>query len=508
MTIIPVKEEQKSQENDGDKPSLVELFKNRSYMLIFGGQLTNFIGGILVGMTFSYLIYATTKNAALMGLMNIISILPSVIITLFAGVIVDRYDQRKILLIAMIFRCLVFIGFLVVFLLKDLLIMEYIVALSIDNGRTNNIHIFDYTHFIWLMYLLLFISNIGFTFLNLSVNAYSKFIIDKKNLLIANSFNQTIVQISLVIAPIIAGIIITVSYLYSFIIGVIIMSLATLLALFLQYFGKKTPKVEIEKQDNFKAEIKQVFVDLRVGYDATKSEPKILFALIAYTIFNLATASINGMYTVVTQGEMNLNPAWLGALQASMASVAIITSLIILKIGKINRKLVLILMVVFMEAIGLFIFAFNRNPWMLICLNTIPFGFVNGAANIPTQTLRQELFSHEKQGRVFSIAVLFTSVANLLGNIIVTSLANFVQSTYILLAGGTVSLFIGIVGLGIFFSKTSLNCSDYTKKETEKEDNELLDLESESSLSSLKEEQDISLKVSSLPPAKSSSSLD
>ncbi|MEA2070408.1 MAG: MFS transporter [Asgard group archaeon] len=447
-----------------EKLSLLELFKNKSYMIVFAGQLTNFIAGILMGMTFSYLIYATTENAALMGLMNIIGILPSILITLFAGVIVDRYDQRKILFAAMIMRCVVFIGFLVTFLMQDNLLIKTITEQPLENGLTQIVHVLDYTNFIWIMYGLLFFSNIGMTFLSLAVSAYSKFIIQKKNLLIANSFNQTIIQFSSIIAPIAAGAIITISYLYSFIIGVVIISLATILAIVLMYKGKIPTKTEREKQENLKAEIKQVFNDLRVGYTATKSEPKIVFALIIYVIFNFATASINGLYTVITQGEMALTPTWLGALQAVMAAIAVLTALIIMKIGKIDRKLIIVLLVVFLEAIGLFLFAFNRNPWILICVNTIPFGFVNGAANIPTQTLRQELFSHEKQGRVFSIAVLFTALANLLGNIIVASISNFVKPTYILLVGGTICVIVSIIGLILFKVKSTLHGSDYQEE--------------------------------------------
>lgn len=461
---IPVKNGKIKQQKDSEKPSLMDLLKNRSYMMVFGGQLTNFIAGILVGMTFSYLIYATTQNAALMALMNIIGILPSVIITLFAGVIVDRYDQRKILFIAMILRSLVFVGFLLIYLFRNLLVIEYNLLVPYESGGNYTLHIFDYTHFIWPMYLLLFISNVGGTFLSLSMSAYSKYIITKKNLLVANSFNQTIVQISSVIGPLAAGAIITISYLYSFIIGVSIISLATVLALVLLYFGKKPPKVEIEKQDSFKAEIKQVFKDLRVGYVATKSQPKILFALIIYVMFNFATASVNGVFTVVTQGEIGLNPTWMGILQATMAGVAIITSLVFLKVGKINRKLIIVLSVLFAETIGLFLFAFNRNPWILVCVTTIPFGFVNGAANIPTQTLRQELFSHEIQGRVFSVAVLCTSLANLIGNTIVASITNHVKPMYILIFGGSLCFLVAIGGLIAYMKMPELHCSDYTEK--------------------------------------------
>lgn len=454
-----------------EKPSFRDLLKNRSYMLLFGGQLSFFIANILIAMTFSYLIYDITKNAALMGLMNIVGILPSILIISFAGVIVDRYDERKIFLISLALRCIVFLGFLLVFIFKDSLIIESVILIVQQNGNSVVIHNLNYIHFIWPMYSLYFLSSILGTFMILAVNAYSKLIIEKKNLLIANSFNQTVIQLSSVIGPILVGLLITFSYLYSFLIGLIIAGISTIIGVFLFYYGKKPPVIEIEKQENFKENVKQVFKDFKVGYVVTRSEPKLMFALVVYVVFNVATGTINGLYTVVTQGEMNLNPTWIGALQAVMAGVAILTSLIILKIGKINKKLVLILVVVFIEAIGLFLFAFNRNPWILICLTTIPFGFVNGAANIPTQTLRQELVPHEQQGRVFSIAALFCSTGSLVGNIVVASISNYVQPVYILVVGGSLCLIVTIIGFILYKTKSIFNCSDYqeniiTREET------------------------------------------
>ena len=85
-----------------EKPSLKDVWKNKSYMTIFWRQLASLLGGSLMFMTFSYLIYDITKNTALMGLMGIVSILPSIIVTNFAGVIVDRFDQRKIIFISLV----------------------------------------------------------------------------------------------------------------------------------------------------------------------------------------------------------------------------------------------------------------------------------------------------------------------------------------------------------------------------------------------------------------------
>jgi len=452
-----------------EKPSLMNLLKNKSYRLVFGGQLINLLASLLVGMTLSYLIYDVTKNAALMAMMGIVGALPTILIILFAGVIIDRIDQKKMILITIVLRFIVFTLFLLCFVLKDFLIQEYIMYRPLPYGGNIKVFVSDYTHFIWPMYVALFISNAAGSLYFVTVGTYSKYIINKKDYLIANSFGSTIFQSASIIAPLLAGVLITVSYLYSFIIGACIMSFAVIFSLILVLKGIDTPKVEIEESKGYKNNMKKVFDDIRVGMDTIKSEPKILFITITYVIFNLACTSVGSTYNVILQGEMALSATWLGAISAAMAAIAVIASLIVMKIGKMKRKLILVFIFFSMQSIGLFLFAFNRNPWIMILINVLPFGIVNGLSNIPSNTLRQEKISHDKLGRVMSSVLLFISIANLLGNGIVTAVSNYVKPMYIVLSGAILLTLLTIGSFIVFLSKRSLRCSDYSDTEVVEE---------------------------------------
>ena len=469
MVIITLtKKEEITKIDENDKPSLMDIFRNRSYMLVFGGQITNSIASILAGMTFSYLVYSITENAALMALMSLVGSLPTILIILFTGVIVDRIDQRKLIFISILLRFFVFTGFMLLYLLKDYLIIHTVTNLPTGTGGIQIIHSLNYIHFIWPMYVLLFISNAGFSFFGVTTGTYTKYIVDKKNYLVANSFTQTVAQIASVIGPILAGLIIDVSYLYSFIISVGIMSIAAIISLLLVYFGKQPPEVEKKPTEGFRQEMQKVFSDIRVGFDTIRNTPKVNFVTWVYVGFNFVTCTVNGFYTVVLQGEMELNASWLGAIQAVMAAIAVISSLIVMRFGKINRKLILVIVILALETVGLAIFTFNRNVWIMIALNTIPFGIVNGTANIPSQTLRQEKIPHEKLGRAFSTVLLFISIANVTGMGIITGISNYVKPTYVLLAGTILCFILTIVSLVIFLSKDNLRCSDYEEEEIEK----------------------------------------
>ncbi|NHJ33507.1 MAG: MFS transporter [Asgard group archaeon] len=449
------------------KPSLRNILKNKSYMLVFGGQISNMIATMLAGMTFSYLIYSTTGNAALMALMGILGSLPTIIIVTFAGILVDRVDQRKLIVISIIMRAVLLIGFLVVFLFMSRLIQTYEIYEPFKNGIIFRITITKYVHFIWPMYALLFINNAVFTLYNLTVSTYSKYIVKKKDLLVANSFNSTITQIASVIGPILAGMLISVSYLYSFLISIFITSIAAIICSFLLKHGKNPPKKEKSEKLSAKKEISKVFSDMKIGFNAIRSEPKVMYVLLVYMGFNFVVASVNGTFSVVLQGEMTMNATWYGAVVAVMSGFGIITSLVIMKLGKINRKLIIVNLVIFLEAIGLFLFTFVRNPWIMLFVITIPFGIVNGGANIPSFTLRQEKIPHEKLGRATSFVFLFTSLMNLFGMVIVTSVANRVSPMYILLVGSCLCLLLSITSFIFMMSRNELRSTDYTEDHVE-----------------------------------------
>lgn len=78
------------------------------------GQLVDTIGSSLTSLSASILIYRETGSAASVGLMLVATAMPSLFVGLFAGVIVDRYDRKRIMIAANLIRA--FLVFLIPFL--------------------------------------------------------------------------------------------------------------------------------------------------------------------------------------------------------------------------------------------------------------------------------------------------------------------------------------------------------------------------------------------------------
>ena len=447
-----------------EKPSLGEVLKNKSYSLVISGQILAVVSNIIAFTAISYIIYSTTQSATMMSLLIVIGILPNVLLMPIAGVLIDRLDQRKVIFVATTILLGGKIGFLAIYLLKDLLTLIDIQKIVTGTGHIIYQSSLNYVHFIWPLYLLAFINAIGGSVLFLTIGTYTRHVVKRKNLLVMNSFNQTVMQIATVIGPLIAGVIADFNYLFSFIVSGTVIGAGATVCFFLTLKGNK-PILEDRKRKHWKEEILEFGRDIRIGFRAVREDSKISFVLVMYTLFNFTVASIGGLYSVILQGKLELNPTWYGAVGTVSAGIGILTSLIIITIGKINRKLILINAVILIEAIGLLLFSLITNKWVMVLVVTLPLGIVNGAANIPSSTLRQERLPKEKLGRAMSTVTLFTSLGNLTGTIIVTIVSGIFLPTHILLVGTGLTFLLGIGGTIAMFSKPSLRCPDYKKDE-------------------------------------------
>lgn len=84
--------------------SPLAVFRNRSFTLLWTGQLVATIGSSLTSLTASILVYRETGSALSVGLLFMATALPTLLVGLVAGVFVDRYDRKRILIAAEVIR--------------------------------------------------------------------------------------------------------------------------------------------------------------------------------------------------------------------------------------------------------------------------------------------------------------------------------------------------------------------------------------------------------------------
>ena len=88
-----------SQETQTAKPSAFSIFRNRNFGLLWAGDLISQFGNGITSVAASILVFRETGSALSVGLMLIATALPGFLFGLIAGVFVDRWDRRRIMLI-------------------------------------------------------------------------------------------------------------------------------------------------------------------------------------------------------------------------------------------------------------------------------------------------------------------------------------------------------------------------------------------------------------------------
>jgi len=94
----------------GPPASTFSVFRKRDFRLLWSAQLVSTIGTALTDLAAGILVFRETHSAAAVGLMFVATAVPTLIVGLIAGVFVDRYDRRKIMVIADLLRAVIVVS--------------------------------------------------------------------------------------------------------------------------------------------------------------------------------------------------------------------------------------------------------------------------------------------------------------------------------------------------------------------------------------------------------------
>jgi len=88
----------------GPAQSMFAIFRKRDFTLLWTAQLVSTIGSSLTDLAAGILVFRVTNSALNVGLMLMASAIPSLVVGLLAGVFVDRFDRKKILIASDLIR--------------------------------------------------------------------------------------------------------------------------------------------------------------------------------------------------------------------------------------------------------------------------------------------------------------------------------------------------------------------------------------------------------------------
>jgi MFS family permease len=78
---------------------LTRALQHRNYRLFFGGQTVSLVGTWVTRVATSWLVYRLTGSELLLGIVGFAGQIPMLLLAPFAGVLADRWDRHRILVI-------------------------------------------------------------------------------------------------------------------------------------------------------------------------------------------------------------------------------------------------------------------------------------------------------------------------------------------------------------------------------------------------------------------------
>lgn len=110
--------------------------QHRNYRLFFGGQTVSLVGTWITRVATSWLVYRLTGSALLLGVVGFAGQIPLLLLAPFGGVLADRWDRQRLLVVTQILSALQSLALAVLAILKIINVGE-IIALQVVQGVIN-----------------------------------------------------------------------------------------------------------------------------------------------------------------------------------------------------------------------------------------------------------------------------------------------------------------------------------------------------------------------------------
>lgn len=379
---------------------LTRALRHRNYRLFFSGQTVSLVGTWITRIATSWLVYRLTHSVFLLGVVGFFGQIPTLLLAPFTGVLIDRWNRHRILVVTQVLAMLQSVA-LAVLTLAGIITVTEILALQVVQGIINA---FD-------------------------TPARQTFVVemvtDRADLPNAIALNSSMVNASRIIGPSVGGIMIAAvgeGWCFAFDAVSYLAVIASLLAMRLEKFSR--PAANTRMLD-----------ELRTGFRYVTRFPPVRDSLLLLALVATMGMPYNVLMPAIAASVLHGGPHTLGYLMTSVGVGALGGAFYLA-----SRRSVLGLGRVMVTATatfgaGLVAFSFSRVLWLsLLILPFVGAGMMVVMAS--TNTILQTIVEDDMRGRVMSFYTMAFLGTAPLGSLLAGFAADHIGPTYTVTLGG------------------------------------------------------------------------
>lgn len=386
-----------------------------AFIVIWLGQIVSVLASGMSQFALTIFMYEKTNSATALGLMQVFYITPFLLISPFAGVMVDRYDRKLMMMVSDLGAGLATIGILAVLY-------------------------FDVWQF-WHMYVASVIFGLGNAFQWPAYSAAISTMIPKEQLGRANGLMSLMEAGPAVIAPLLAGALLPLIKLT----GILFLDVATFLfaigALLLVYIPQ--PVRTQEGAEGGGGMLKEA----AYGFKYIFARPSLLGLQLIFFAGNLFTGIGFTVFAPMILSRSGNDSLMFGSVQSAGAIASVVGGVLMSAWGGFKRRVHGVLLGWILSGVGMAIIGLAGGLPIWIAGIAIA-SLVGPLVNASNQAIWQSKVAPDLQGRVFSARRLIAWFTNPISPIIGGTLADYVLEPAARAGTGLPAAFSWLVGTG------------------------------------------------------------
>jgi MFS family permease len=393
---------------------MLRALQHKNYRLFFSGQTVSLIGTWMTRIATSWLVYRLTGSAMLLGVVGFAGQMPSFLLGPFAGVLVDRWNRHRLLVVTQVLAMLQSLA-LGILTLTGVITIWQIIALSLFQGIINA---FD-------------------------MPARQAFVVEmvekRDDLANAIALNSSMVNAARLLGPSIGGLIIAATGEgWCFLLDGI-----SYLAVIASLLAMKITSRMIKPRNGANS-----WQQFREGWSYVSGFPPIRNVLLLLALVSLVGMPYTVLMPVFANEILHGGPNTLGLLMAASGVGALTGALFLAARRSVLGLGKFIPLSAAMFGAGLIAFSFSRLLWLSLLLMVITgLGFMVQMA--VSNTVLQTIVDEDKRGRVMSFYTMAFMGTAPFGSLLAGSAAERIGAPYTLMLGG-----LGCILGALWFAKT------------------------------------------------------
>lgn len=349
----------------------------RQFAVIYAGQAFSLLGSAVVQFAVIWWLTVQTESAVTLTVSSIITFLPNMFIGPFAGVWIDRYNRRTVMIVA-----------------------DGLVALS--SVILGAAFLIIETPPIWFLYIILLLRGLGNTFHGPAMQAAIPMLVPTEMLTKAGGWGNLITSISSMLGPVLGAALMGLLP----IAGIMLVDILGAVFAIICLLFVSIPDVP---QANEKL---HVLSDMKLGFRAMRANKPLMAVFIPIMLMSILYMPLGSLFPLLVRTHF-MGEAWHNSIVEFVFAGGLLISSIMIGVwgGMKRRFLMASLAIGVLGAASLLGGALPPNGFWIFVVCCFFMGSSGTLINVPIMAYTQETIAPEMMGKVFSLLMTAMTLA-------------------------------------------------------------------------------------------------